>query len=76
MDLDIGIDPDNAGRYRDIQLRISGTTHIPPEPLQVPSLMKKMVREMAGGTDHPVVQASRVHFELVSIHPFVFISRQ
>lgn len=65
-----GIDPEYAGRYRDIQVRISGSSHVPPEPLQVPVLMKQMMDSLKGD-NHPVVMASKAHFELVSIHPFV-----
>ena len=65
-----GIDPKYAGRYRDIQVRISGSSHLPPEHLQVPSLMKKMMEGLQVD-EHPVVKAAKAHFELVSIHPFV-----
>ena len=65
-----GIDPDYAGRYRDIQVRISGSTHVPPEPLHVPDLMNNMMNVL-DKKDHPVIQAAKAHFELVSIHPFV-----
>ena len=65
-----GIDPDYAGRYRDIQVRITGSSHVPPEALQVSALMKKMIRNL-NINDHPVIMATKVHFELVSIHPFV-----
>ena len=65
-----GIDPDYAGRYRDIQVRISGSSHVPPEPLHVPALMKKIMSNL-DKTEHPVVCAAKTHFELVSIHPFV-----
>lgn len=65
-----GIDPDYAGQYRDIQVRISGSSHVPPEPILVASLMKKMMKGI-NKDEHPIVQAAKAHFELVSIHPFV-----
>lgn len=33
------IDDENAGRYRETQVRIAGTAFIPPESWQVPALM-------------------------------------
>ena len=65
-----GIDPDYAGQYRDIQVRISGSSHVPPEPILVASLMKKMMKGI-NKDEHPIVQAAKANFELVSIHPFV-----
>lgn len=66
------IDKDYAGRYRDIQVRISGSSHLPPDPLFVPELMEQFAEKwLANSRQHPVVQASMAHFELVSIHPFI-----
>lgn len=66
------IDKDYAGRYRDIQVRISGSSHLPPDPLFVPELMEQFAEKwLANSRQHPVIQASMAHFELVSIHPFI-----
>jgi Fic family protein len=65
-----GIDSEYAGRYRDIQVRISGSPHVPPEPLLVNDLMKNML-QVVDENDHSVIQAAKAHFELTSIHPFV-----
>ena len=68
----IEIDSNYSGRYRDIQVRISGSAHTPPEPLLVQESMERFSMERLLDTaDHPVIQAAMAHFELVSIHPFV-----
>lgn len=65
------IDPHYAGRYRDIQVRISGSSHTPPSPLQVPELMANFFNKLPNVTkEHPVCRAAHAHFKLVKIHPF------
>ncbi|MFQ6057265.1 MAG: Fic family protein [Anaerolineae bacterium] len=68
------IDDENAGCYRSVQVRITGTTYVPPEAIAVPSLMRELVgwlnsNEAAGL--HPVERAALAHFRLAHIHPFV-----
>jgi len=66
------IDPKYAGTYRDIPVRITGSSHTPPEPISLPGLMRNFTRkDWTNNTGHPVIQAALAHFELVSIHPFV-----
>lgn len=65
-----GIDDDNAGRYRTVNVRISGAAH-PPDQLHVPELMERFIEWCAGDAAalHPVERAARVHSEFVkSIH--------
>lgn len=67
------IDDDNAGRYRTINVRIAGASHLPPDQLMVPELMEKFIswyRNEAMDL-HPVERAARVHSDFVKIHPFV-----
>lgn len=66
------IDSDNAGRYRQVNVLISGAEHRPPEALQVPEHMEAFIRwcNSEGQTLHPVERAARVHGEFVKIHPF------
>lgn len=64
------IDDQNAGRYRSVPVRISGSTVILPNPLKVPELMEKLVRDLRAAKDHPVKISAEVHYQLVSIHPF------
>lgn len=67
------IDTDNAGRYRQVNVLISGAEHRPPQALQVPEQMAEFMRWYSNEaqTLHPVERAARVHGEFVKIHPFV-----
>jgi len=67
------IDPDQAGKYRKVQVFISGTDFVPPAATQVPGLMKLFASSIAvlEKEEHPVVYAALLHKELVEIHPFV-----
>lgn len=66
------IDDDNAGRYRDENVKIKGATHIPPDYLIVPKLMEKLIINYEDWKKyHPIIRAALLHGELVKIHPFV-----
>lgn len=67
-----GIDPDHAGRYRPLNVRISGSSHVPPEFFQVPSEMEGLMKwyQKARKATHPLVLAADMHQRLVNIHPF------
>ena len=66
------IDDDNAGRYRDENIKIKGATHIPPDYLIVPELMEKLIINYEDWKKyHPIIRAALLHGELVKIHPFV-----
>lgn len=67
------IDNENAGRYRTVQVRISGSEHVPPDALIVPQMMddffahyKKQKKIL-----HPILLAAEMHERLVTIHPFI-----
>lgn len=67
-----GIDDDNAGRYRNHNVIISGAKHRSPEYIKVPELMEKlMINYDDWDKYHPIVRASLLHGELVKIHPFI-----
>lgn len=67
------IDADNAGKYRNIDVYISGSTHKPPIFLQVQELMDEYFEFYEKNKDvvHPVILATEMHERLVTIHPFV-----
>ena len=67
------IDADNAGRYRDINVLISGATHKPSQAIQVPEQMQAFIHWYTTEAHalHPVERAARIHGEFVKIHPFV-----
>lgn len=64
------IDDHNAGKYRDIAVRIAGSEVILPNPMKVPELMNEFVVWLNQAKEHPVKIALEAHFKFVSIHPF------
>jgi len=67
-----GVDDRNAGRYRNVPVRISGSTVVLPNPLKVPVLMEAFVAWLSdAGRLHPAALACEAHYRLVTIHPFV-----
>lgn len=67
-----GIDADNAGHYRNVPVRISGSTVVMPNPRKVPDLMDGFQTWLTSKHKiHPVAFAGEAHYRLVTIHPFV-----
>jgi len=67
-----GIDDENAGRFRNVPVRISGSSVIMPNPRKVPELMAEFQKWLNSKNSlHPVAFAGEAHYRLVSIHPFV-----
>lgn len=70
-----GINNKYAGRIRDVEVYISGSTYKPPLPGELPSLMLEFSRWLVEKQEnrdlHPVRVAAQAHFKLVDIHPFV-----
>jgi Fic family protein len=68
-----GIDKAWAGKYRNVQVMIQGSQHIPPQPYLVPVQMEQLMEwyEMNEPILHPVVLAAEFSERLVSIHPFI-----
>ncbi|KAA3639572.1 MAG: helix-turn-helix domain-containing protein [Bacteroidetes bacterium] len=67
------IDSRNAGCYRSVPVRISGSEHIPPQPFMVPKMMEDYFTHYQNIKDqiHPIIVAAEMHERLVSIHPFI-----
>lgn len=67
------IDDKNAGKYRDINVLISGAEHKPPQALEVSAKMQEFISwyKKEHTNLHPVELAARVHVDFVAIHPFV-----
>lgn len=67
------IDNFNAGKYRNENVVISGTKHIPPKAYEIGDLMQRLIAEYQNEwkTLHPVVKATLLHGEFVKIHPFI-----
>lgn len=66
------IDSEQAGRYRDRNVIITGTDYLPPPPAEIPGCMTTFMAEVpALRQQHPVVYAAQLHLKLVAIHPFI-----
>lgn len=67
-----GIDDENAGCFRQVAVRISGSTVVLPNPRKVPDLMYDFCIWLTQKNKlHPVEFAAQAHYRLVTIHPFV-----
>ena len=60
------------GKFRDGEVRIAGSSHIPPTFSDVPKLLNSLMVEIHSKreSNHPVELAAYVHNRLVNIHPF------
>ncbi|MHB8132183.1 MAG: Fic family protein [Mobilitalea sp.] len=67
------IDNDNIGKYRNINVLISGAEHRPVDHLNIPDKMSSFMQwyTSVGQTLHPVERAAKVHVDFVGIHPFI-----
>ena len=68
-----GINPDDAGRYRRVQVMIKGSSFMPPQPFMVSKEMEDFFIwfETNKISLHPIVLAAELHERLVTIHPFI-----
>ena len=64
-------DPKARGRYRDVEVEITGTDFQPAPAAFVPERMGELVALCAKTKRHPVITAALFHLEFESIHPFV-----
>ena len=66
------MDKEWAGKYRNSLVLIGGADHKPPEAIDVPDMMRKLVGWFNVNRKklHRVELASILHHKLVSIHPF------
>ena len=67
-----GIDNHNAGFYRNVPVRLSGSRTVLPNPRKVPDLMSAFHKWLQTKKNiHPVDLAAEAHYRLVTIHPFI-----
>lgn len=68
-----GIDNDNAGFYRKVPVRISGSDVTLPQPYQLDRMMEDYFSFYLYNHKklHPIILAAEMHERLVSIHPFI-----
>jgi Fic family protein len=66
------IEDSEAGRYRQGNVLITGSSHRPPDAYEVPNLMRELLTWIKRNEKkiHPVQLAALAHHKLVSIHPF------
>jgi len=69
-----GIDQAHAGKYRNVQVMIKGSSHVPPAPYLVAKQMEDYFiwYETHKAVLHPVLLAAEMHERLVTIHPFIY----
>jgi Fic family protein len=66
------IDRENAGIYRRVPVRISGSAVVLPNPKKVQTLMDDFFKWLKNKTKmHAVELASEAHYRFVTIHPFL-----
>lgn len=68
-----GINREEAGRYRRVQVYIKGSSVVFPQPYLLQSKVEGFLEWYDNHKDslHPIVLAAEVHERLVSIHPFI-----
>ncbi len=68
----VNIDNDNAGKYRNQNVIISGAEHIPPDYVLVQDKMEEFINWYKTCSNiHPVLKAAKLHVDFVGIHPFI-----
>lgn len=67
-----GINDDWAGRYRETEVFIKGSSVELPQPIKVPYLMDELVQWLSSQKKVNTIKvAADAHYKLVSIHPYV-----
>jgi Fic family protein len=68
-----GINHEDAGKYRRVQVMIKGSSYMPPQPFLVSKEMEDFFiwYETNKNGLHPIVLAAELHERLVTIHPFI-----
>jgi len=68
-----GIDRRNAGKYRNVPVYISGSSHKPPQPYLVAKQMEEVFEyyHTSKTTVHPIILAADMHEKVVTVHPYI-----
>ena len=68
-----GIAPEDAGRYRKVQVKLKKSDYSPPQPFLVPKQMEDYFIWMEENKNklHPVILAAEMHERLTTIQPFL-----
>lgn len=64
---------EDAGKYRSVNVMITGSDHIPPDVSEISSNMHDFIQWIKNNQKklHPIELAALIHHKLVYIHPFV-----
>lgn len=65
------IDDENAGKYRNVNVIVSGRERKFPYPERIPYEMKDFIYWLNRFSGHPVKHSALAHYKLVDIHPFI-----
>ncbi|WP_411681065.1 Fic family protein [Clostridium thailandense] len=67
------INNENAGRYRNVNVLISGSNHRPPEHFLVPQEIENLIKWYDENKNklHPIILAAEFHHKFTFIHPFI-----
>lgn len=65
------INSEEAGQFRQVRVRVSGSQVVLPNPVKVPELIDEFFIWLRMQQDHPVLVAARAHLKFVFIHPFI-----
>lgn len=63
--------PGEAGQYRKVPVAISGSTLIPPSPVEVSGAVDDLFAQWHQSVGHPVAVGAEMHARLMAVHPFV-----
>jgi Fic family protein len=68
-----GINNKNAGKYRELNVLISGSEHRPPEHFLVKEKMEELIKWYDSNKSnlHPIELATEFHHRFTYIHPFI-----
>ena len=65
------IDKKNAGTWRTVAVKISGSEVELPSPIKIPELMEELIAWLHQTNEAPIKFALEFHLRFVSIHPFI-----
>jgi Fic family protein len=65
------IDDNNAGVWRKISIKISGSNAQLPDPIKIPELMDNFFEWLHTTHENAIIISADAHLKLVLIHPFV-----
>lgn len=66
-----GIDNSNAGRFRNLDVAITGAKITPPSHLDVPHLIEEIMKIANENDGHPLQRAAWLHWAFARVHPFI-----